>query len=462
MNGTATQTLWCETALTPEGWRDGVSLEVDRTGTIIAVSRVPAPGDAQRLGMVLPGMPNLHSHAFQRGMAGLTETAGLADDDFWTWRQTMYGFVNVLTPDQMEAIATQLYVEMVKAGYTAVAEFHYLHNTPGGGAYDDRAELSRRIARAAATAGIRLTLLPVLYQQGGFGGTPLTDAQQRFRLETGDWLALVQDLQSGLDPTTQRAAIALHSLRAVAPEAQAEAVAGYRSFDADGPIHIHIAEQPKEVVDCEAWSGARPVAWLLDHHDIDARWVLVHATHMTDKESAAAAASGAIAGLCPTTEANLGDGVFDLTRWVGAGGAFGIGSDGNTSIDPREELRWLEYAQRLTSLRRAVVARAPGSNAGVELWRAAVAGGAAALGQPTGHIAPGNAADLVVLDGDDPMLTGRTGGEILDSLVFSGLPTPVKEVWVAGQRQVEDGKHPAEEKARDAYATAMTQIRDAL
>ena len=447
----------------PGGWTDNVRLEVDDRGQIAAIIEAPAaPDDIRLTGIVVPGMPNLHSHAFQRAMAGLTETAGPAEDDFWTWRQTMYGFVSLLTPDQVEAIATQLYVEMVTAGFTAVAEFHYLHNPPGGGVYDDPAEMARRIARAAETAGIRLTLLPVLYQEGGFGGAALSEAQHRFFLETDAWLSLVQELQNALGPSTQRVGMALHSLRAVAPEPMADAVAGFRAFDREGPIHIHIAEQPKEVADCQAWSGARPVEWLLANHDVDDRWVLVHATHMTPQETQAAAATGAIAGLCPTTEANLGDGVFGLPAWLAADGRFGVGSDGNTSIDPREELRWLEYAQRLVGLGRATVAPAPGSSAGGALWRAAATGGAAALGQSVGEIAPGHAADLVVLDRTSPGLTGRKGDEILDSLVFTGLPSPVTDVWVAGRQQVKGGRHVAADRARDTYAAAMTQIRDAL
>lgn len=456
-------TLWCKTALTAHGWRNGVCLEVDDRGIITTVTTGKAPAGAERLdGLVIPGMPNLHSHAFQRGMAGLTETAGPADDDFWTWRQIMYGFVDVLTPDQVEAIATLLYVEMVSAGYTSVAEFHYLHNAPGGGAYDDRAEISRRIARAADTAGIRLTLLPVLYQQGGFGGVPLTDAQQRFRMSTDDWLAMIQDLQGSLDSRTQSAAIALHSLRAVSPETQTEAVTGFRGFDADGPIHIHIAEQPKEVADCEAWSGARPVEWLLGHHDVDHRWVLVHATHMTGAETAAAAKTGAVAGLCPTTEANLGDGVFRLADWRAAGGTYGVGSDGNTSIDPREELRWLEYGQRLTGLRRAVATRQPGASVGAALWRDAVAGGAAATGQSIGGVEAGHAADLLVLDAHHPVLAGRAEDEVLDSLVFAGLPPPLNEVRVGGKAVIRNGRHPVADAAASAYAAATKQIRDSL
>ncbi len=455
--------LWCATALLPDGWANDVCLDVDDSGVIQAVSTGPAPEGAERLdGVVIPGLPNLHSHAFQRGMAGLTEKAGPRDDDFWTWRQTMYGFVNVLTPDQVEAIATQLYVEMVRAGYTAVAEFHYLHHAPGGSPYDDRAELSRRIARAAETAGIRLTLLPVLYQQGGFAGDPLSEAQQRFHFQTDDWLSLIQNLQTSLVPATQRVAMALHSLRAVAPDAQAAALSGFRALDPEGPVHIHIAEQPKEVADCQAWSGARPVEWLLDHHEVDHRWVLVHATHMTAAETEAAAASGAIAGLCPTTEANLGDGVFDLPAWSDAGGAWGVGSDGNTSIDPREELRWLEYAQRLTRLSRSVVSREPGSSAGAALWQAAAQGGSAAMGQSVGSLAPGQAADLVVLDPDDPALTGRSGDEWLDSFIFAGIRSPVRDVWVAGRQMVADGRHKAEENVARSYAGAMQQIRDAL
>ena len=467
MTGTVAR-LWCPLCLLPTGWAERVLLHLDDTGTIRRIEAgTPAGGHSRLPGAVIPGMPNLHSHAFQRAMAGLTERGGgTAQADFWSWRQTMYSFVSRLTPEQVEAIAAHLYVEMLKAGYTGVAEFHYLHNPPGGGRYGDVAELARRVAAGAAAAGIRLTLLPVLYRAGGFGGAPLGAAQQRFQLETDEWAGMIAAL-AGTSPT-QTAGAALHSLRAVSPADMADALAAYDAICPDGPVHIHIAEQEREVAECLAWSGRRPVEWLLDGAPVDRRWTLVHATHMTADENRRAAATGAIAGLCPTTEANLGDGVFALPDWLAEGGAFGVGSDSNVSLDPREELRWLEYAQRLV-LRRRLVANnaAPPCTAdavasppslGAALWLGAAAGGGRAMGQPCGALAEGRAADFLVLDPDHPTLAAHRPDTLLDAWVFTNAGSALREVWIAGRRVVADGRHPDENAIRARFQTVMSDL----
>ena len=459
--------LWCPLCLLPSGWAEGVLLELDGTGTIRRIGTgVPTAGNTQLPGAVIPGMPNLHSHAFQRAMAGLTERAGgEARSDFWSWRRTMYSFVGRLTPAQVEAIAAHLYVEMLKAGYTGVAEFHYLHNPPDGGRYSDVAELARRVAAGAEAAGIRLTLLPVLYREGGFGGGPLAPAQERFRLEIDEWAGIVSALAAS--SPTQTAGAALHSLRAVLPAELADALTAYDALLPEGPVHIHIAEQEKEVAECLAWSGQRPVERLLDGVTVDGRWTLVHATHMTGDETRRAAASGAVAGLCPTTEANLGDGIFALPDWLAAAGVIGIGSDSNVSIDPREELRWLEYAQRLVLKRRLVAGNAaPAGSAGeaeapslgAALWLGAAAGGARAMGQPCGEIAAGRAADFLVLDRDHPTLAAHDPGTLLDAWVFTNAGSALREVWVAGRRIVEEGCLPGEDAIRARYRKTMTEL----
>ena len=474
MTGTATR-LWCPLCLLPSGWAERVLLHLDDTGTIRRIeSGAPAAGHSRLPGVVIPGMPNLHSHAFQRAMAGLTERGGgSAGADFWSWRQTMYSFVSRLTPEQVEAIAAHLYVEMVKAGYTGVAEFHYLHNPPGGGRYGDVAELARRVAAGAAAAGIRLTLLPVLYREGGFGGALLSGAQQRFRLETDEWAGMIAAL-AGASPT-QSAGAALHSLRAVLPGDIADALAAYDTIYPEGPVHIHIAEQEREVNECLAWSGRRPVEWLLDNASVDRRWTLVHATHITAEENKRAAATGAIAGLCPTTEANLGDGVFALPDWLAEGGTFGVGSDSNVSLDPREELRWLEYAQRLVLKRRlmannaappcsdnAVNVEASRPSLGAALWLGAAAGGSRAMGQPCGALAEGRAADFLVLDPDHPTLAAHRPDTLLDAWVFTNAGSALKEVWIAGRRVVADGRHPREEAIRARFQTVMSELTQSL
>jgi formimidoylglutamate deiminase len=457
--------LFAERALLPGGWARDVLFEVDAAGSLSRVDAGAEAGAAPRAaGPVVPGMPNLHSHAFQRAMAGLAERAGPgangADDSFWTWREVMYGFLGRLNPEHLEAIAAQLYVEMLKAGYTAVGEFHYLHHDPDGRPYDDPAEMSRRILAAARLSGIGLTHLPVLYGFGGFGGAPAGEGQRRFLNDPQRFLALIEALGGALGGDPQlRLGIAPHSLRAVTPETLGMAVAGLDRLDPDAPVHIHVAEQPKEVRDCIAWSGQRPVEWLLANVDLGPRWCLVHATHMTEEETRALAACGAVAGLCPTTEANLGDGVFPAAAYLAAGGAFGIGSDSHISVSPIEELRWLEYSQRWTARRRNILhggAAAP--SVGALLYQAALAGGAQALGRPIGRLEAGCRADLVVLDPESPQLLGRDEAVLLDALVFAGNDNPVRDVMVGGRWLVQERHHGEEAGALAGYRAALAEL----
>lgn len=454
--------LFAARALLPEGWARDVLLEISQDGALTAVTEGAAPGDAPRAaGTVLPGMANLHSHAFQRAMAGLAERAGPQDDSFWTWREVMYGFLRRLGPAQLEAIAAQLYVEMLKAGYTAVGEFHYLHHDRDGRPYGDPAEMCHRLVAAAGGAGIGLTLLPVLYGFSDFGGAAPGDGQRRFLHGPDSFLRLIESLMGAHGGSAQvRIGIAPHSLRAVTPETLRAAVEGATALDPAVPIHIHIAEQRREVRDCIAWSGARPVEWLLQNLAPGPFWCLVHATHVTEEETARLAASGGVVGLCPTTEANLGDGVFPAAAFLSAGGAFGIGSDSHISISPIEELRWLEYGQRLTRRRRnllAVGAATPSVGAG--LYRRALLGGAQALGRPIGRLAVGCRADLLVVDDDGPALYGKQDDLLLDALVFAGNVNPVRDVMVGGAWVVRDGRHPREETIFASYRAAIDGLR---
>lgn len=442
------------TALLPDGWAADVLVSCDGAGTIATVTpNTPCPPDADRLpGAAIPGMPNLHSHAHQRAIAGLTERAGSGEDSFWTWRDAMYGLVAHLGPDAFQAIATQLYVEMLRAGYTHVAEFHYLHHAPDGRPYADPAEMSHRVIAAAQAAGIGLTLLPVLYAASGFGGAPTTEAQRRFRT-TPDWvLSLLQRLPPA--GAMLGYGVAPHSLRATPPDALAALLAGAPT----GPVHIHVAEQPAEVSDCLAHTGQRPVAWLLDHAPVGPRWCLVHATHMDPAETAALAATGATVGLCPTTEANLGDGIPPLAAFQMAGGRFGIGSDSNVSISPFEELRWVEYAQRLTLGRRNALSGGPGRHTGRTLWDTAARDGAAACGYTGGQIAPGARCDMVVLDTTHPLLHARPGDMLLDSAIFSGNATLVRHVVAGGTCIVHDGRHPLQDEAAAQFKRAVSSL----
>jgi formiminoglutamate deiminase len=451
-------------ALLPQGWRQHVRLGVD-AGRIASVDTgVPAtPGD-ERHACLLPGMPNLHSHAFQRGMAGLAEMRGPSTDSFWSWREAMYRFALAMTPTQVEAVAAQLYVEMLEAGFTRVGEFHYLHHDLDGHPYADVAEMATRIATAAQATGIGLTLLPVFYAHSTFGGAPPGVAQRRF-ITTVDGYAKLLDASRVALRSLDGAivGVAPHSLRAATPDE----LTAVTALAADAPIHIHIAEQIKEVDDCVNWSGARPVEWLLDHAAVDGRWCLVHATHMTASESRRAAASGAIAGLCPITEANLGDGIFDAPAFMAAGGRFGIGSDSNVQVGVVDELRLLEYSQRLALRARNVMAVAGGST-GRALFDAALQGGATALGAGArsgarfpaaagSGLAVGVSADMVTLDASHPALAGRAGDALLDAWIFTG-HAMVDCVWVRGRKQVEGGRHCQRDRVAGAFRTAMAQL----
>jgi len=452
--------LWAETALLPDGWAARVRLEIDAAGNLAAVRAGAPPADAERLaGAVLPGMPNLHSHAFQRAMAGLAERLAPGEASFWTWREVMYRFLERLGPEEVRAIAAQLYVEMLEAGYTAVGEFHYLHHQPDGRPYADPAEMSLAVLAAARAAGIGLTHLPVLYLAGGFGGAPPEAGQRRFLHDLDGFARLLERLRSAVAGEPDLAlGLAPHSLRAVPDAALGEAVAMAERIAADAPLHIHVAEQVREVRDCLAWCGRRPVAHLLEVAPVGPRWCLIHATHMDDDETTELARSGAVAGLCPTTEANLGDGLFNLAAFLDAGGRFGIGSDSHVSVSPLEELRWLEYGQRLNSLRRLVAASEAAPDCGARLWQAAQAGGAQALGRKIGRLAPGCRADLITIDSDHPLLCGRTGDLLLDTLVFSGNANLIRNVMVGGRWRVEDGRHLERERIAAAYCRTIAGL----
>jgi formimidoylglutamate deiminase len=452
-----TRSLYAAHALLPSGWASDVMLTWDDAGALTDVSTAAAPAAdvPHAAGVLVPGMPNLHSHAFQRVFAGLTEHRGAhGDDSFWTWRDLMYRVANAVSPDQLEAIATQLYVEMLHAGYTSVCEFHYLHHDPQGRPYADPAEMALRLIAAARRAGIGITLLPVLYQQAGFGAQAARAEQRRFVNSTDALL----DIAARVRAHGARVGVAPHSLRAVGPQALQQVVAGVHALDASAPVHIHIAEQPQEVRDCIAWSGQRPVAWLLANAPVDARWCLVHATHIDDAERRALAASGAVAGLCLTTEANLGDGIFDAAAYEDAHGAWGIGSDSHASVSAAEELRLLEYTQRLVRQQRNVLGSAAHPQGADHLWLRAVAGGAQASGRAIGGLAIGAQADFVVL-GDGDALAGLAPPQVLASHVFANHGRhAVRDVWVAGRRQIRDGAHALDRVACAHFVNARTEL----
>lgn len=453
--------LFAANALLPAGWTRDVLLAWDDDGRITQVQAGAQPpvGTTRADGPLIPGMPNLHSHAFQRAIAGLTEYRGASQDSFWSWRTLMYRFASRLEPVQLEAIALGLYVEMLEAGYTSVCEFHYVHHAPDGRPYADDATLALALLRAAQQAGIGFTLLPVLYQASGFGGLPPNEGQRRFIHSTESMLRLLDRLKPLCEAQGARLGLAPHSLRAVPPDSLREVLAGLNAIDPNAPIHIHIAEQTKEVDDCVAWSGQRPVDWLLDHAAVDARWCLVHATHMDASETRRAAASGAVAGLCPSTEANLGDGIFDLPAWHAAGGTWGIGSDSNVCVNAAEELMLLEYSQRLGSRQRNVVADAAQPQVASAMTFAAVQGGARAAGRAVAGLAVGQRADFVVLDAGHPALAGLDPPTMLSSHVFaSHRSSAISDVWVGGQRRVAVGRHERHNPASAGLVAARRQL----
>ncbi len=419
----------------------------------IEVGVSPHDGD-ERHGVVIPSIANVHSHAFQRAMAGLAEIRGEETDTFWTWRETMYRFALSMSPDDVEAVAAQAYVEMLESGFAAVGEFHYLHHAQDGSSYEAPAEMAGRILAAARDVGIGTTLLPVFYAHSTFGGAAPKPEQRRFITDIAAFARLLEDCRRQVAGRPNEAVgVAPHSLRAATASELSDIVAMAR----DDPIHIHVAEQTKEVEDCIAWSGARPVRWLLDHADVDDRWCLVHATHMDDAETRDAARSRAIVGLCPVTEANLGDGFFNARAYIGAGGRFGVGTDSNVSIGAAAELRQLEYAQRLKARARNVCA-SPGRSTGRVMLEAIWAGGAQALARDSARLAPGAIADLLTLRADHPTFAGKVDDQILDAWIFSVGDEAVDCVWSAGRKVVADGRHVFRERVASRFKATMLKL----
>lgn len=458
------ETIRVRHALLPDGWREAVEIDIGADGLIAGIrSGCDLPAEVTACALPAPG--NLHSHTFQRALAGMAERRGPGGPDsdgrnsFWGWRRLMYAFLEQLTPEDIEAIAALAFVEMLEAGYAAVAEFHYLHHQADGSAYAQPAETGRRVQSAALESGIGLTQLPVLYSRGGLDGRPLETAQQRFGCDFEAFARLLADAAEGMKalPRDTRLGLAPHSLRAVAPDDLAQ-VAGLRAED---PIHIHIAEQTAEVAAVEEAYGTRPVDWLLDNLEVDSRWCLVHATHMTERETHGLARSGAVAGLCPITESNLGDGIFEGRSFAEAGGRFGIGTDSNVRIALSEELRTLEYSQRLKEQGRAVLAE-ENRSAGRFLYDGMLAGGARALGRDSGMLETGKLADILCLDGGSLALSGIRGDEILDAWIFTADDRLVWDVWSAGRHVVREGRHQARERIEGRYRQVLNRLRAGL
>jgi formiminoglutamate deiminase len=451
--------LWFESALLPSGWGQGVRITA-RAGRIehVSAGTQPQPGD-ERHAIALPGLPNVHSHAFQRGLAGLTERRAAGADSFWSWRELMYRFVERLGPEELEAISALAFAEMLEAGFTHVGEFHYLHHDRDGSPFTDPGELAGRVVAAAARSGIGLTLLPVFYAHSGFGGAAPAPRQRRFVNDVEGFARLLEACRRAIRPLPGASVgVAPHSLRAVTPQELAAVV----RLAPGAVVHIHIAEQVREVEECRAWSGQRPIEWLLAAQPPDARWCLVHATHATEGELAGIAACGAVAGLCPITESSLGDGIFAAEDFCRRGGRIGIGSDSNILLDAAQELRTLEYSQRLAQRARNVLAAGAESSTGRTLFDAALGGGWQVLqaepGGPTG-LASGASLDLTTLRGTHPALIERSGDEILDSWIFAGGRELIDCVFRAGERLVTDGRHRDREALAARYARALHKLR---
>lgn len=447
------KSIFAKRALSPEGWLDNVRLSLeDGILTHVEAGQTPAAGEDVHA-VILPGMGNLHSHAFQRTMAGLAETRGPGDDSFWSWRNVMYRFALSMTPDQVEAVAAKLYVEMLEAGFTRVGEFHYLHHDKSGAHYADVGEMAARIAAAAGETGIGLTLLPVFYAHAGFGGLPPAEGQRRFINDLDGFGRLLESCRASTKALEGSVVgVAPHSLRAVTPdELQAAA-----TLAPDAPIHIHVAEQVLEVEDCLKWSGARPVEWLLGNAEVNARWCLIHATHMTGEEARTLGRSGAVAGLCPITEANLGDGTFAVLPFMQAGGAWGVGSDSNVLIGLPDELRQLEYSERLAHRARNVIAR-PNASTGRRLFDAAIAGGAQALGTK-GGLAVGNPGDFISLK---PRDVDFNDDRLLDRWIFAR-GADIDCVWVRGVKRVSEGRHSESERVTRRFERVMTELVEGM
>nr|WP_231710275.1 formimidoylglutamate deiminase [Roseibium limicola] len=456
-----TTQLLANQALTPDGWKSNVLVSVEN-GRISSVTpnATALPASVERLETLLPAPANLHSHAFQRAMAGMSERRGPeARDTFWTWRQIMYRFLDVLTPDDIESIAAFVQMEMLEAGYACNVEFHYVHHQPGGAPYANLAELSERIAAATDQSGIGLTLLPVLYSQGGCDGGPLGPGQIRFGNDIERYLRLHEGATRAVSSLTDdcRMGVAPHSLRAV----RREDIAPCIELAGTSPLHMHLAEQVKEVEEVEAAYGRRPVNWLLENHDVSENWCLIHCTQMTASETTALARTGAVAGLCPITESSLGDGIFNGVDYLAAGGRLGIGSDSNVRISLSEELRTLEYSQRLRDRCRASVAT-PERSTGRVLFDAALQGGARAANRDSGALAPGSLADFLALDGNAVDLAGCKSDDTLDTWIFAGNDRMVTDVWSAGRHLVKEGVHIRGDDIRTRYRATMKALRQRL
>lgn len=450
----STRTLFCKRAFLADGWANNVTLSIGADGSIDDIQPETTENQAEERakGPIIPAIANLHSHAFQRAMAGLAEVSGSSEDSFWTWRDAMYRLVGQLTPDDMQAVATKLYSELLKGGFGHIVEFHYLHHQANGTAYDDPAEMSLRIFAAAKQSGIGLTHLPVFYAHAGFGDTAPGDGQRPFIHSVDAFLSLLERLEKESTGTATRLGLAIHSLRAATPDEMRTILATEKT---GGPIHIHVAEQQKEVDDCLSWSRRRPVEWLLDEMPVGERWCAIHATHMTANETKRLARSGAVAGLCPETEANLGDGIFPATDFLAANGRFGIGTDSHVATSVSEELRLLEYGQRLRDQRRNRLTSGSGKSVGETLFKGALAGGAQAAGQQKYGLSIGASADLVVLNEAEAFIATAPSEKLLDRWLFALGSRAVRDVMVAGEWVVQEGLHIRQEEIDKAFHAAL-------
>lgn len=458
-------TLFAPTALLPEGWADNVLIEIDKEGWILGVDSFKSPpannSETEFItGHLIAGMPNIHSHAFQRAMAGLTERASGKKENFWSWRETMYRFLSSITPEDMHALAGQVFIEMLKAGYTSVGEFHYIHHQPNGQPYQNRAELSHQIIKAALETGIAITHMPVLYAHGGFGEQPAEEGQKRFLNTVPQIMKIIESLHQDYQKIPQvTIGFAHHSLRAVSPEMLREGTRAIKKFLPAAPIHIHAAEQMGEVEGCLEWSGKRPVEWLLENATVDDTWSFIHCTHLSPAEITGLAKSGVVAALCPTTEANLGDGIFPLIEYFEQGGTFGIGSDSHVSVNMIEELRWLEYIQRLVHRERTLIKQSDIPSVGAVLFERAVSGGAKSLGRKTGKIEIGHRADFLVLDSHLPFMEGKVRDHILDAAIFASNENPIRDVMAGGRWVIRDRHHKREEHTLENFRRVMRKLK---
>lgn len=457
-------TIFAETALLPDGWADNVLVEYDKDGWIVGVDTfkdTPKKNPDLEIvsGPLVPGMPNIHSHAFQRAMAGMAERASGRKDTFWSWRDTMYRFLGFIEPEDMEALAAQVFVDMLKAGYTTVGEFHYIHHQKSGQPYSNKSVMSQQVIKAALETGIAITHMPSLYAFGGFGEKPAAEGQRRFLNSVNDLMRIIEELHGEFRAIPQvTIGLAHHSLRAVSPSMLHEGTKAVRKLIPGAPIHIHAAEQMGEVEASLEWSKKRPVEWLLENGNIDDKWCLVHCTHVNDEEIRGLAKSGAVAGLCPTTEANLGDGIFPLVKYFNEGGNFAIGSDSHITVSVVEELRWLEYVQRLIYQERTLIKSHDIPSVGATLFDRTTKGGAQALGRKTGKIEIGHRADFLVLDSDLPYMTGKLRDHILDAAIFASNKNPVKDVMAGGRWVVKNRHHKREEMILEKFRKVMAKL----